>query len=202
MTYLSIKLAIAVTVGLTIAARGMRDVLDRARSRQRMRAGAPQLEDASLVTLEGTVEPLDGPLVAPLSGKRCVAYFARARCRGSRKARAPSVTVVREQVVPFRLVTPAGEVIVDVTKAELAIRPGAVVPQQLERERDFLVAAEVTGSPREFGFEEIAIEPGARIKVHGIGRIDVEPGAAGFREVPRVSKIIGDERHPVTISER
>jgi hypothetical protein len=159
-----------------------------------MKAGAPQLEDTSLVTLEGTVKILERALDAPLSGKRCVAYLARGSyvrggvggSVGVLPLPVSSVPVVREETVPFVLVTDAGEVVVEMGRADLAIRPGAVVPHSPERELDFLIAAGVATSSAELSFDEVVVEVGARIRVHGIGRIDAEPGAAGFRDVPRV----------------
>ena len=210
MTYLSIKLIIVLIAAGGVAIKALREAHKRARARKRMDAGSSAFDDMALVTLTGTVQAAGDPLVAPLSGKACVAHRTRVRLVGKASPSSPlfgglrSVEgeYVRTELRSFRLTTRDGDVVIEGTTAELAIRPRPVIPRQLQRELAFLRESEYDATPDEMTFDEVVIEPGATIKVHGIARVEIASGEAQFREALKIRKLVGDDRHPLTISER
>ena len=203
MWYFWFKIGIAGIVAGGVAAKALGEVSRRAAARKRMAAGQRELDDAALVTMTGTVHAIGEPIVAPASGTPCVAHLTRVRVKGraTRRAKIERQEIVRVELVPFRLETTDGDVIVDGTTADLAIRPRAIVPRRIEHEARFLRTLQITIPPDSIELDEVVIEPGARITVHGIARIEVTPGEAGFREVPTQKKLVGDDHHPITICE-
>ncbi|HUJ63730.1 MAG TPA: hypothetical protein VLX92_34760 [Kofleriaceae bacterium] len=207
--YLTVKLALVVIALASVAVRGGRAAIGRARARRRLREAPTEVSDRSMVTVSGVVRALDPPLVAPLSGTECVLHQSRARVytpRGwsslRRGGRAIEREVVKLELVPFVLVTETGEVIVDGDRAELTCRPWPIVPRKLERERAFLDAAGLAVHPSAAGFDEIVVAPGTRVSVHGLATIEIAPdagGEAGFRTAPQRVRLVGDAAHPLTI---
>jgi hypothetical protein len=167
-------------------------------------------EDNSAVTFIGTVKVVGEPLIAPLSGKPCVAFRVRAR---SYRPAAISVGVAsssfREidqqqfvvEMMPFTLVTQHGEIAVDGEICELLIRGGAVIPRSVEREQDLLDQLQILARAADAGFDEACVEPGAQIKVHGLAcrELSDRGGETGFREAPTQIRITGDDAHPIRI---
>lgn len=212
------KLVVIVIVGLV----GLVGAVGRAQKRSALRAkigAAPsEFEDNAVVTLTGTVKLLAEPLIAPLSGKPCVAYRAVARTYamrgpggavlagvvlggGMRRARVLDREVESVEMVPFVLATRTGDVIVDGTTCELVVPGAPIIPRRLEREQKFLVDMELDATARDAGFDESRVEVGAKVKVHGISRSELAEhgGETGFREAPTRIRITGDDAHPLTI---
>ena len=105
-------------------------------------------------------------------------------------------------MVRFALATGTGEVIVEGDQAELAHPLRTIIPRKLEREERFLADAGFAGrSINAFAFEEGAIEVGMTVAVYGVARVEVtaSAGETGFRDAPTTTRIVGDERHPLTI---
>lgn len=210
MTYVWIKLAVLAIAATGVAVKALREAHHRTRARKRMAAATSDFDDTALVTIRGKVQLVGEPLIAPLSGRICVAHQTRARLIGKAVPggllmgglRTVAGEYVRVEMRPFRLATRDGDVIVEGAKPELAIRPRPVIPRKLDRELAFLRESEYEATPDEMTFDEVVIEPGATIKVHGIARVEIASGEAQFREAPRIRKLVGDDRHPLTISER
>lgn len=195
-----------VLVIAAIAAVGVaRKVSVRARGRARMARGATTLADGELVTLRGTVRALEQTLVAPLSGTVCVLHRSAARIvDGFGPISQSGGEIARVDMVDFVLETRDGEVIVTGRTAEVTIRPGRVVPRQMEREAAFLAAHGVLAHAKQMSCDEVVIEPGAKIVVHGVARVVTTPGDGGergYRDVATKTRLVGDEAHPLTIGE-
>jgi hypothetical protein len=175
----------------------------RAVERALMRRGSSELADATLVSLTGTVSPIGAPLVAPVSGKPCVAFVARARVFAGH--RHTGTRFIGEHVdrnaIPFELVTGTTSVVVDPTVCRLLAPMSPSIPRSLEREQAWLAGVELAHLG-ERSCEEACIEPGARIVVRGIAQgelDDAATGELGFRESPTRFRIIGDRHRPVLI---
>ncbi|HEY1810812.1 MAG TPA: hypothetical protein VGG74_00560 [Kofleriaceae bacterium] len=196
---------------IAIALGGVAGVLGRRRARAaKLLADPATFEDNSAVTFIGTVKVVGEPLIAPLSGKPCVAFRVRAR---SYRPAAISVGVAsssfREidqqqfvvEMMPFTLVTQHGEIAVDGEICELLIRGGAVIPRSVEREQDLLDQLQILARAADAGFDEACVEPGAQIKVHGLAcrELSDRGGETGFREAPTQIRITGDDAHPIRI---
>lgn len=177
-----------------------------------MRSGQRTIVDHALVTLTGTVRLLAEPLLAPLSGTPCVVHRSSAQLyrtttgirRGRRELVASHVEV---EMIDFALETSEGVVLVVGTSAEVTIRPARVVPRQIDREARFLVRTGLGGTPTDGAFDEVVIEPGAKISVHGVARIEADPAAAGaaevdYRNAPTSVRLEGDATNPLTIDAR
>ena len=205
--YLVAKLALVAIGALVALAKGAQAVSVRAAARARMRGGQATLADQTVVTLSGTVRALGEPLIAPLSGTPCVMHRSVLRILGTALGQAGGVVAehVAVEMVDFVLETTDGRVIVTGREAETTIRPGRIIPRELEREAAFLAARGVRAHARLVSCDEIVIEPGAKISVHGIARIEADASAAGageqgFRDTPLTTRLVGDERHPLTIA--
>jgi hypothetical protein len=150
----------------------------RAGRRAKQRTG-----DGDLIV--GTVKQVGELLVAPLSGKPCVAYRAVARTYSNKRAdpltnasmlqtaavgslrskRTLDDEIATTEMVPFTLVTNAGDVLVDATTCQLLVPQLPLIPRKLELEQQFLVRMGVDASAAKAGFNETRIEVGAKIKV-------------------------------------
>lgn len=206
------EILVGLCIGLALTtvrpiARSIGEVRRRARARRRMLDGAHSVADRSLVTMTGTVRLIGEPLLAPLSGTACVAHRSRARMyahNSSAFARRLIGEEARVASIPFALVTSDGELIVDGKHVELAIRPRAVQVREIAREIAFLREVGLTKDPANTSFDEVVIAAGMQITVHGIAQVETTAAAAGeveYREAPSRTRLIGDEHHPLTISE-
>jgi hypothetical protein len=197
MTYAYIKLA-AVTIALLGAGVvGLSRALGRAEVRRRMREAPQHLADHSVVTLTGTVKLVGEPLVAPLSGTRCVLHRSSARTF-SQGREMETFTVC--ELAPFLLETRDGDVLVDGDTADIPDRGRPLIPRKIEREQEFLLAHGILTEARSAGFDEIVIVPGAKISVHGVARVEVDArSAASYRDTPTRVRLVGDAQHPLTI---
>jgi hypothetical protein len=192
---LAVELVLVAVFALIGLAKLVGQVQVRAAARRRLRGGQLQLSDNTVVTVTGTVRAIGEPLVAPLSGRRCVLHLSIAR---SQRIRHWLCEMVR-----FELETRDGTVIVDGVTAEVTLRPGAIVPRDLDRERAFLRAHDITATDaRGVSCEEVVIEPGMKIVVNGVARYEQSPnasGEAGFRDALSTIRLVGHARHPLTI---
>lgn len=203
-----IKIALFTIFGVVTVAGALITVVwgPHARARRRLARGATQIADRELVTLTGTVRALAEPLVAPLSGKACVLYHASAFRPGDiYDNAAPNADhLVVEAMQPFELVTAAGVVLVDGTRADLAVRPAPVIPRVVARQVRFL-----TDHGRNFKtideteFVEATIEDGDRVRVQGVALVELDATAAaerGYRDAPATRvRVVAADGHPLTI---
>ncbi|HEX4455886.1 MAG TPA: hypothetical protein VH143_33730 [Kofleriaceae bacterium] len=196
---------------------GLVSAVNRSRTRAALRAkiaAAPgEFEDNAVVTFIGTVKSIGEPLVAPLSGKPCVAYRAVARTyvfrAGGAALLARSVIgssrtlgqeVVDVELTTFVLATKSGDVIVEGETCELLLPMLPLIPRKLELEQSFLDRAGLDTYARDAGFNECRVEVGAKIRVHGVSRSELATaGETGFREAPTQIRISGDGAHLLTI---
>jgi hypothetical protein len=192
---------------------GLVGAINRSRRRAALRAkiaAAPSdFEDNAIVTFVGTVKLVGGPLIAPLSGKPCVAYRAVARAYSLRSTGAVMIgrsigrkleqEVVDVEMISFVLETKSGDVIVEGETCELLLPMLPLIPRKIELEQSFLDRAGVDVYARYAGFDECRIEVGAKIKVHGVSRSELATaGETGFREAPTQIRISGDDAHRLT----
>lgn len=203
-------LAVA-AAGVWTGLRAIRNRVERRRARRVLRelpALEPGTSEGASVRVTGVVRAIE-PLTAPLSGRVCVVFRARAEIPTSRGSSYP--TPIRERVESLEL-SPfvldrgdEGTVLVDGSHAILdlpALADGDAVPALCEK---FLVCRGLTvrdaSSAR---FDETIVEPGATITVTGLILHDVaaEPSAAerDFRanDAP-VLRLTGNADHPLAI---
>lgn len=159
---------------------------------------ADRLADNTPVIARGVVAALDETLVAPLSGRPCVAYRARvwARSLGG-GARGFGETV---QVRPFLLDLGDEEIVIAGDDAVYGLPRTPLPPGDVERRWSF-AARHALGHERA-RFTEIAIEVGARIQVAGtlvlVPRDEPPHDERGFRDPPSMSQQIhGSGEHPL-----
>jgi hypothetical protein len=208
--YFGIKAAFFFVAGVVGLVGVIRRSHGRAAKRAMIAAAPTEFEDNALVTFTGTVKLVVGEqLVAPLSGKRCVAYRAEASTSRSLRVRQMSGRgdhvggqhVVEIRLVPFVLATESGDVIVDAETCELLVPVLPLIPRKLAREQRFIDRSGLATPLRMAFFEELRIELGAKIKVHGVSRSEgvATGGETGFREAPTRILLTGDDAHPLTI---
>lgn len=172
----------------------------RSKVQRRLRSGSSVLAQDELVTLTGTVRDSKELVEALLSTRRGVFIHATATLPEADEN--GPVTLQSQRMVPFEIDTNAGVVLVDGTSAEVAIKPKAVVPRDVERERAFMVAH---GRGPEAApvatFRELVIEPGMRVAVHGVALIETRDRAErGYRDaVPTRARIIATPGYPIAI---
>jgi hypothetical protein len=190
----------AIVLALAGALATVPAALRRAHERRRRLAISDRPDDHALVTLRGTVRLLGAPLVAPLSGRRCVAYRAVARTfapaiAGHRTVDAEKIEIA---MTPFVLVTKHGAVVVDGNTCELPVHSSPIIPRKLHLEQQFLEGTGMSDEVSTAGFDEIVVKPGMKIAVHGVVREEVVPtgGETGFREAPKQRRLTGE---PVVI---
>jgi hypothetical protein len=197
--------AVAAATAFAAAAtiRGIRRLRAHIVLRRRLQGGQPVLADNTLVTMTGVVRAIGEPLRAPLSGKRCVLHHSTARVATVRGRRRVALDAYSQcEMVEFVLDTRDGEVIVAGQTADVTFRPSPLIPRRLDREGAFLKAIGLTVDARSVSCDEIVIEPGMKVAVHGVAHYERSATAtdeSGFRDAPAVVRLVGHPRHPLTI---
>jgi hypothetical protein len=193
-------LVVVAFLGLVAAGVGdrLRGARPLAEARRRLREGAPRLADHAAVTLTGTVRVRDDLIEAPLTGRLVVFHLSVARVSEL------GVQVVEHELVPFELETAEGIVRVEGATADVAFPPVPVIPRQIERVQRFLTAHGIAFEHAlGASIDEIAVEPGARIAVHGVVQVELDPsnaGERGFREpAPTRTTLRAAPDHPLTL---
>jgi len=189
--------------------RTLRGRLERRRARKELRA-LPALEagtpDGAQVKVTGVVRAIE-PLTAPLSGRTCVVYRARAEVPTVGGANYPAPIQKRFELLelsPFAIDRGTeGTVLVDGSHALLDLPAFTdTVPELCEQ---FLVGRGLTVREASAArFEETIIEAGMTITVTGLLQHDVatEPSAAerDFRaEHAPALRLTGNVDHPLAI---
>jgi hypothetical protein len=169
-----------------------------------------ELSDSSLenapVRARGIVQPLGESLVAPLSGRMCVAYRSRAWPLGSPN---PVDGALQEvvQVRPFVLDRGDEKILVDGDYALFRLPLVKLSPRNLERETTFLVRQ--GARTRSGWFGEAVLEVGSHITVAGTLQLvqsDVAPSVADaergpYRAAPAASRrITGNHDAPLAFT--
>ena len=203
-------LAVA-AAGVWTGLRAIRNRVERRRARRLLRALpalGPGTPEGATVKVTGVVRAIE-PLTAPLSGRACVVFRARAEIPTSRGSSYPAP--IRERIESLEL-TPftldrgdEGTVLVDGSHAILdlpALAARDTVPALCEK---FLIGRGLTlrdaSSAR---FDETIVEPGTTITVTGLVLHDVasDPSAIerDFREAPPPAlRLTGNAAHPLAI---
>jgi hypothetical protein len=184
----------------------------RARWRLRSCRALDDAHESDRVYATGIVRPLDETLVAPLSGRTCVAYRSRV-VGGLTRLHFPGETM---QLRPFVLDLGDEEIVVAGEHAIFGLPPLPLAPRDPEREASFAARHALPSRPDAYGFptagtharfSEVALEPGARVAVGGTLLLvppDEPPadGELGFREPPPPERrIVGNRAHPLVFAD-
>ena len=200
MSAVSVFAAIAsVPLGFS-ANRSMRERLFARWKVRHHRAVDDDTREGAQVKVTGTVQALDDMLVAPLSGRPCVAY--RSRVWGAAHLR-PDAGGETMQLRPFVIDRgPAESVIVDGDHAVFSLPYVTLAETDRERELSFLARH---GMPRQRArFSEVALEIGMQITIAGtlvLSPVDEPPiDELGFRDLPPpVLQLGGSRDRPLVI---
>lgn len=196
-------LVVVVCIGLFVLVGTVHTALygPRAQARKRLRGASRDLVDGAVVTLTGKVIAKTKRVEAPLSGREGVAYAASARIYTSvgRMPGQRSAEVVETMMVEFELQTNDDVVLVLGEEPQIALPGAPLIPRRLDREQRFLrIHGYAAVNAQAAGFDEVVIEPGMKISVHGVVRI--EPVAsADYRATATRIVVSGDPAHPLTI---
>jgi hypothetical protein len=158
------------------------DVTERMRTRWHLRYHAPLDDDSlegDLVYVSGTVRALDETLVAPLSGRSCVAYRSRARANITM-----GVSHETMQVRPFAIERDDGEGTIIAFSEVADFCVPVKRPRDPVRIRSFLARHAIPNGT----LSEVLVEIGARVHVGGtlvlIPHDEPPTGELGFRDPP------------------
>jgi hypothetical protein len=176
-------------------------IVPRLLRRRDLRKSSP-LVDGELVTIAGTVRPTGALLEAPLSGRACVYHRSHARLFASNAAHSTLAEPVELAAAPFVVDTPRGAVRVDERDFELALPPTMVVARNTPGQRAFIARhtelAGATGS-----FNEVVIEPGARVTLRGMVQLEHDGASIeerGYRDrAPTVARLVPAGAAPVKL---
>ena len=196
----TILTAVPITVGAIYRAH------ERTRARWTMRNHDPLDGDAregDLVFVSGIVRALDETLVAPLSGRTCVAYRSRAWQPWAELNRHETM-----QLRPFIVESDdgGGPIVVDGDRALFGVHPQPLVPRNPEREASFR-ARHALAKGNNTRFSEVLIELGAHVIVGGtlvlVPREAPPTGELGFRDLPPPDpQLVGSRESPLIILAR
>lgn len=175
----------------------LRNARRRRRAEARLDSGLGKFTEGETATVVGKVRA-EGTIEAALSGKACVAYEARLRARRYGVAVAPEL--VRKVMVPFVLETESGSVRVDGDTFELSLPVVPLIPRNLAREAVLAQSFGIEAGMHEISCDEVRVEPGQRVAVHGVVAIDTTPGE-GYREAGRRITLLPHPEHALTIGE-
>lgn len=202
---IGVLIAIGAIAIVVVAIRKLRD---------RKLSVAAKLVDHEEMTLVGIVRARDKTLVAPLSGKACVAHKTRVTWMdepGSSEGRGVfgevpartggavggvgGVSFDLELRDGTRVQIDGGVITLDVTPYRLPPNP--------ERERALLVEHGNVDKHDRAGFDEIAVEPGMKIAIRGMVRIEQDPNATaerGYRDdAPTRIRLDRNGDKPITV---
>jgi hypothetical protein len=184
----------------------MRLFFERRRLRKQLRAFAPLSDGAregDRVEIRGWVRALDELVHAPLSGRACVAYLARARATP-----AGDLGIRQPQIRPFVIEREeqAGRIVVDGEHALIGVAPRPY-ERDPDRERMFFVRHGMREAHTHSGVDEFVVEPGTRVRVGGtlvlVLRELPPTGELGFRDAPPVEQqLFGNRDTPLLIVAR
>jgi len=183
------------------------------RRRRRLRAALPwpiaELPEGVLGRVIGQARTLDGPLIAPLSGRRCPAHeiVLSENTHNSHRDLAGEA-----RGVPFLLEDDSGRAVIDPAGAEYALdldRRAAGGSEHTTRPElaamfERLGLASTLGTQRMISLREGVIEPGERVSVLGVAAREPDPTAAptGYRDdAPTRLRLAGSPRYPLVISD-
>ena len=189
-------------------ARYTRRTIERRRAHYALRDIPPLMR----ATADGTIARITGTivagqtLVAPITGRPCVAYRARVAPRGALANRAPFGPLEELQLAPFTI----DNVHVESANTRFDLPPARLRPSVEQRDRydAFLYKYRLWRHHTMWGkygpeFEEIILEPGARVTVAGLVMHDLAEhiaGEVGFRDgAPVRVRIVGNAEHPIVI---
>jgi len=190
-----------------VVVRELRRVGERRRARDALRAIPPlsaTTADGTLARVTGIATPIEGhTLIAPLTGRACLAHRSRAAARGGLLQ---GIAVIeRIELCPFSL----GEVEIHSANTRLDMPPTPLRPSPAQRDRydRFLYPIGLHRHSRCFGgygpeFEEIIVTPGLRITVAGLVMLEISDrarGELGFRDRAVRARLVGDAEHPIVI---
>lgn len=166
--------------------------------RRRRLARSPRMLEGNRVTISGTVQA-PATLEAALSGKRCVVHRSRARVVVGEKL----VAEPRElEVSPFVVVTRHGPIRIDVRELALDVSAETVVDQATARQLAFR-ARHAIPAQAAAAYDEIVVEPGAKVTIRGIVAVERNLEAAGERgyrdDAPTTIHLRGQPSKPVTL---
>ena len=202
---LSLKLVVVVAAAVVAGVGGVVNAIwgPRARAARRLARAPRTFIEGEVVTLVGKVRSRTDTLVAPLSGRPCVAFEAHA-CLYRGRERGESFA--ERGTTAFELDTRDGVVTVESSDDEaltFALVPIPIIPRRLEREQAFLEARGRSGlEASTAGFEEIVVEPGDEIAVQGVATVEHpadEPGERGYRDAAKRIRLVAHPQHPLTI---
>lgn len=168
----------------------------------------PNASEGDHVRVTGTVRPLERTLVAPLTGRTCVAYRSRASVHSVQPRgvyRSPTSQPDAMLLVPFLLESGGEYVLVDGDHALFDVPATRLTAADRERQQEFIVlhgfrAHDGIGA----GFKEVLIEPGMQVSVVGVVMRDVALAPPSeehtFREGPAPTiRLMGSRDHPLAI---
>lgn len=171
----------------------------RGRVSRRLARGMGVFREGEEATVVGVVRPVTKPLIAPLSGKPCIAYDARVRIgsirQGNREERS------RVEVIPFELATDGGVIRVEAATAELLFPTVPLIPRKVAREAAFAAACGIQESMAGVDCDETCVEIGAKVAVHGVVALDSDApsGETGYRDGAIRYKLGPHPEHALTI---
>lgn len=168
----------------------------------------PNAAEGDHVRVTGTVRTFERALVAPLTGRTCVAYRSRASVRSAQPRgvyRSPMSQPDAMLLVPFMLESGGDHVLVDGDHALFDVPATRLTAADRARQQQFIVlhgfrSLDGFGA----GFKEVLIEPGMQVSVVGVLMRDVAlapPSEEGmFREGPAPTiRLTGSREHPLAI---
>ncbi len=193
---------VAVLTAVPLTFRATKRLHERWSARWRLRHHGVLDGDAregDLVYVAGVVRPLDETLIAPLSGRPCVAYRSRVTASARSHVGKTGETM---QLRPFAVEDADGErIVVDGDRAIFGLPAQKLVPSY-ERQASFLARhALAKGRAR---FSEVLIELGANVLVGGtlvfVPREEPPTGELGFRDPPPPDpQLVGNRESPLVI---
>lgn len=183
------------------------------RRRRRLRAALPwpvaELPEGVIGRVTGQARTLDGTLIAPLSGRRCLAYEITLHENTHNSHRA----LAREaRGIPFVLEDGSGHAVIDPAGAEYALDMDhtaaggttTTIRPELAAMFERLGLPATLGTRSKIALCEGVIEAGERVSVLGIATREPDPTAAptGYRDdAPTRLRLAGSRRYPLVISD-
>lgn len=162
-----------------------------------------ELSERHHARVSGTARAIGSTVIAPLSGRDCVAFYVRVEGQIGLRGTAMKVHLVEQGGIPFVIEDGTGRAIVDPQHANIVVKldDNAIVTETSARANAFCERHGLVLGHGLLHYHEGVIEVGEQVTVLGAGVQAPDPEAPPYRGDPvMVLRLAGSPESPIEIT--
>ncbi len=159
-------------------------------------------QEGAAYAVTGTIRPLASAVVAPLTGRACVAFVAHARVWSRLDLAGVLVDdAYAHGLAPFVLESAEGDLVIDSASFAIDLPARGVYGYPPVRQHAFLRARRLERYLRSTFCDEVIVNAGDRVSVRGVIARERDPDASehGYRDTPVRLHLAGYPDRPLRI---